>query len=452
MKNSQILEQKNALDNNIVPENSAVLNLKSLTPKETEPSQVTKAQTKTWTERVNLDDRNPSLASTLVSKGHRLHIEDFNNLKRVEAVNHRFLKLLNYSTQDTIFARVIEKLTDEEKKQGKKAHPPENRSGNFSSLIKGLKDCNENKNQNVYFVVNGGGHKAEDVKVGRTLMLEIDKDEQGNLIPIDDQYQIMVDKFGIPTVAVFTGNKSLHCYYVYEEPIDTNHWQQMQLDALAYCPIADQSIKDLPRILRLVGFKHSKTGNYSEVYAESGIKYSYDELRKKIPARTVKTNQKESVTKTQKARKATKPAAPNTTSEMTSKIEDSHRIIEVGTDKDGLLIAQNLGNHRLIKFDIDDYVEILPLDSLVRLLEIKTALEVIGTEICEDYNTWLNIGMALHHEGSTNGNLDFSDAMGELFHAWSESGSDKYEEEVTENKWDSFSDRSRDSIKINTLF
>ncbi len=58
--------------------------------------------------------------------------------------------------------------------------------------------------------------------------------------------------------------------------------------------------------------------------------------------------------------------------------------------------------------------------------------------------------MALHHEGSTNGNLDFSDGMRELFHAWSQ-GSDKYDEDVTEAKWDSFSNRD-DSVKINTLF
>ena len=78
------------------------------------------------------------------------------------------------------------------------------------------------------------------------------------------------------------------------------------------------------------------------------------------------------------------------------------------------------------------------------------ALEVIDTEVCEEYDLWLKIGMALHHEGTTNGNPDFSDGLRELFHAWSR-GSDKYEEEETENKWSSFGDRD-DSIKINTLF
>ena len=58
--------------------------------------------------------------------------------------------------------------------------------------------------------------------------------------------------------------------------------------------------------------------------------------------------------------------------------------------------------------------------------------------------------MALHHEGTTNDNLDFSEAMRELFHAWSQ-GSDKYDEVEAEAKWDSFSSRDN-SIKINTLF
>ena len=426
MTKSQILEQQIALNNSIVPEIDLTSNSISLIQNDIETPKAVK--------------------NTLVSKGHELYIEDFDDLKRVETVNLKFLRLLNYNLQDTIFARVIGEF-------------PENRSGKLNSLISSLKKSNEDKNQNVYFVVNGGGHKAEDVKVGRALMLEIDKDEQGNLIPIDDQYKIMVDKFGIPTVAVFTGNKSLHCYYVYEEPIDTNLWQQMQLDALAYCPIADQSIKDLPRVLRLVGFKHSKTGNYSEVYAESGIKYSYDELRSRIPARTVETKKKKSVGKTKKINRDTTPGSKipylpldedvNLIAVLT-KIEDAHRIIEAGTDKNGLLIVQNLRNHRFIEFDTDDYVEILPLESLIRLLEIKTALEVVDTEVCDDYDTWLNVGMALHHEGSTNGILGFSEVMRELFHAWSQ-GSDKYEEVETEYKWNSFSSRE-DSIKINTLF
>ena len=222
-------EQNNALNSSIIPENQAALS--SISPTQTELEQ------------------SETVKDTLVSKGHKLYIEDFDDLKRVEAVNIRFLKLLNYESTDTIYARVIEKRTKEEKERGQKPCPPKNIAGKLGNILPELKDCNENKNQNVYFVVNGGGQEGKDVKVGRALMLEIDKDEQGELIPIDDQYQIMVDKFGIPTVAVFTGNKSLHCYYTYEEPINTNLWQQMQLDALAYCPIADQSIKDLPRIL-----------------------------------------------------------------------------------------------------------------------------------------------------------------------------------------------------------
>ena len=56
MTNSQILEQKNALNTPIVQENETVLNSQSHTQKETELSRATKTQTQNWTGRVSLDN------------------------------------------------------------------------------------------------------------------------------------------------------------------------------------------------------------------------------------------------------------------------------------------------------------------------------------------------------------------------------------------------------------
>ena len=131
-------------------------------------------------------------------------------------------------------------------------------------------------------------------------------------------------------------------------------------------------------------------------------------------------------------------------------IDETDGIYNVGFDEAGLLIVNDVKDHRVIEFDANDYEGVLSIENLVRLLEIKTALEVLDPEICEDYETWLKIGMALHHEGTTNGNSDFSDAMRELFHAWSRV-SEKYEEVEANNTWESFGDRD-DSITINTLF
>ena len=413
-------EQKNALNSSIVPENKALLTPVSLTQTETEQPEAIK--------------------NTLVSKGHKQYIEDFDNLKKVEAVNIRFLKLLNYDPTGTIYARVI----------GGKS--PENKSGEIMSLMKTLKDCNEKKNQNVYFVVNGGGHKAEDVQVGRALMLEIDKDEQGNLIPIDDQYQIMVDKFGIPTIAVFTGNKSIHCYYAYEEPIDPQLWQEMQLDALAYCPIADQSIKDLPRILRLVGFKHSKTGRYSEVYAQSGIKYSYDELRSKIPVRTFETKKKKPVVKARKAGNAVKLPQIRISKEALEKA----KTLDINYDRDeqGIITSYNLTSIEWAKMPyppLDEYenlisvkteYEELPLtlsledlkyEEIHEFLTIKTALEVLPEEYAIDYEMWRQVLCAVKSASARYPNLESH--LYELADIWSQTA-DNYDPQGFLDKWD----------------
>ena len=387
-------EQNNALNNSIVPENQAVSNSISLTQTDIETSEAVK--------------------NTLVSKGHKLYIEDFDNLKRVETVNLKFLNLLNYGTQDTIYARVIGTF-------------PENKSGLPMSLMKSLKDCNEKNNQNVYFVVNGGGHKAEDVKVGRALMLEIDKDEQGKLIPIDDQYQNMVDKFGIPTVAIFTGNKSLHCYYTYEEPIDPQLWQQMQLDALAFCPIADQSIKDLPRVLRLVGFKHSKTGRYSEVYAESGIKYSYEDLRRKIPVRTVETKKKKSVGKT---KKVIKPS---------NNIVDSSKIKNTKP-------AKRSEPQKAIDYQID--YDAFSKEDIDCLQKIIACLEIVSESDCNAESSWFEITAGLKFEADSHPDIEAE--IEEIWDMWS-SKSVNYNAAENYPRWASLSNTSNNVITLGTV-
>lgn len=307
------------------------------------------------------------------------------------------MRLLNYHPTDTIFVRVIGEFS-------------ENKSGQLSSLMSGLKKSNEVKNQNVYFVVNGGGHRAEDVKVGRALMLEIDKDEQGNLLPIDEQYQIMVDKFGIPTVAVFTGNKSLHCYYAYKEPIDTNLWKQMQEDALAFCPIADQSIKDLPRVLRLVGFKHSETGNYSEVYAESGIKYSYEELRNKIPARTVKTKKQKSVEKT---KKVTKP---------------SNNIVDISNFQN-TKSAKGSEPQKALDYQID--YDAYSQEDIDCLQKIIACLEIVSESDCDAESSWFEITCALKYEALKHPNIEAE--IEDIWDKWS-SQSDSYNREENHSR------------------
>lgn len=77
---------------------------------------------------------------------------------------------------------------------------------------------------------------------------------------------------------------------------------------------------------------------------------------------------------------------------------------------------------------------------------IRQALDLIPIEKMEDYNAWLEIGMALHHEfGGDPEGMELWDAASQ----WC----DNYDPDAIETKWDSFgSYRGGKSVAIGTLY
>ncbi|MEM7555999.1 MAG: VapE domain-containing protein [Cyanobacteria bacterium P01_A01_bin.84] len=149
-------------------------------------------------------------------------------------------------------------------------------------------------NFGIYYVVNGQGTRTDSIQYGTCLFFEIDKrntsDEHGNqvteTIPLYEQYTLVFKKLGIqPTIAIRSGGKSLHFYYKFDEKIPVEKWKDLTLDLLAFLPEADQNLKDPSRVLRMIGFKHQSTGQYSTVYKDNDRSYSYQELRDIIPER-----------------------------------------------------------------------------------------------------------------------------------------------------------------------
>lgn len=135
-----------------------------------------------------------------------------------------------------------------------------------------------------YFVVNGGGHKNENVQVGRALFYEhdnLDKELQKELWRSLDLPE--------PTFQIDTGGKSIHSYWVFAKPIPISEWIELQKDLLEYSD-ADRAIKNPARVMRLAGAWHisfDTAGNQvyqqSVILSDSGKKYSYEDLRKAIP-------------------------------------------------------------------------------------------------------------------------------------------------------------------------
>ncbi|MEA5515775.1 DUF3987 domain-containing protein [Nodularia sp. UHCC 0506] len=139
----------------------------------------------------------------------------------------------------------------------------------------------QSQGRNTYVVVNPGGHDDQSITAGRAIFYEhdnLDKNIQLNL------WQTL----GLPepTFQVDTGGKSIHSYWVFENPLDVGLWRSLQSDLLEFSG-GDKSIKNPSRVMRLAGslyIKHGEVTGVARIVNQSGITYRADYLRRIIPS------------------------------------------------------------------------------------------------------------------------------------------------------------------------
>ncbi|MGD1702509.1 DUF3987 domain-containing protein [Dapis sp. BLCC M229] len=191
------------------------------------------------------------------------------NTKNLKAKVNQFLCFLGYTSNDNIYFRAFKK--ENGKNFGKKT--------SYSLELINYKELLqwESLGYGVYIVVNGGGDADADVTTGKAIFYEHDDLPQ-------EQQLVLWQNLGLPepTIQVDTGGKSIHSYWVFEQPIAIKQWQELQADLLEYAD-GDRSIKNPSRVMRVPGFKHQKSGKVAEIVSSSGTKYSYQELRSTIP-------------------------------------------------------------------------------------------------------------------------------------------------------------------------
>lgn len=129
---------------------------------------------------------------------------------------------------------------------------------------------------------NPGGAKAADITEGRALFFEAD----GGL-PLEAQ-AALPELLGMPepTVTVWSGHRSLHCYWVAEEGqgLPPFQWKKAQERLIAavkeVAPEAgvDEAIKDPSRVMRAPGGLHPATGERARIYSEGGKRYNLSAL------------------------------------------------------------------------------------------------------------------------------------------------------------------------------
>jgi hypothetical protein len=185
------------------------------------------------------------------------------------------LAALGYKGGDRVFLRAFFPDTDPHKKDdlGRKAE-----ATNLDQVIAHATRFQAG-GRGVYLVVNGGGHKNEDVAEGRAIFYEHDNLDKAAQVDLWKSLELPE-----PTLQIDTGGKSIHSYWVFDEPVAIEKWRPLQAELLEFAD-ADRSIKNASRVMRLAGAWHS-SGNQSLIINNSGKRYTYDELRAIVPTPT----------------------------------------------------------------------------------------------------------------------------------------------------------------------
>lgn len=137
---------------------------------------------------------------------------------------------------------------------------------------------------NVYFVANGQGYLKKDVATYKAMFCEYD-----DISDLNEQ-QNRWEKLGLPepSVQVFSGGKSIHCYWTFHEPIPKEDGDILILDLIELTK-SDSSVKTACHLMRIPPFKyvdnktHKYNGKVAEIVTISEKRYSYEELRVAIP-------------------------------------------------------------------------------------------------------------------------------------------------------------------------
>jgi len=182
------------------------------------------------------------------------------------------LAALGYKAGDHVYLRAFFPSSDSRKNNdaGRKTE-----AINIDRLIEAATKF-QSEGRGVYIVVNGGGHTDKAVTTTRAIFYEHDN--------LDKATQTDLWKgLGLPepTLQIDTGGKSIHSYWMLEEPATVADWKSIQTDLLEFAD-ADRALKNPSRVMRLAGAWHS-SGKQSLITSNSGKRYSYAGLRSIIP-------------------------------------------------------------------------------------------------------------------------------------------------------------------------
>lgn len=154
-------------------------------------------------------------------------------------------------------------------------------------------EADNNAGASVYFVTGNSnsptklGVSAKDVTSCPALFAEWDDST------IEWQLQAWRE-LGLPepSIQLLTGGKSVHCYWVLDEPMEPAQWRPLQAQLVEHCG-SDTNCKDPCRPMRLPGFAYidKKTGKpngkLAEVVNTTGNHYTPEKIQACLPAASI---------------------------------------------------------------------------------------------------------------------------------------------------------------------
>ena len=155
-----------------------------------------------------------------------------------------YFEAFGYTDNDIIYLRTFH----DRKEEGKYPLKRECKLSNINEVLKELREYNKD-NYGVFFVVNGGGQKKEEVKITRAHFIEMDEGS------FEEQTQKINSCPLEPSIVIKT-RKSLHCYWLVDYG-DIGLFEKIQNRMIAYFG-SDPAVKDPSRVMRLPGFYHCK--------------------------------------------------------------------------------------------------------------------------------------------------------------------------------------------------
>lgn len=207
-------------------------------------------------------------------------------IDRTRCTQH--LEYLGYKPGDNVYLRFFYHSSDTRKDGDEKVGIPKDKGRKLSDLNWEQIEKYQSDGRGVYVVVNGadGGHTDADIKSCCAIFCEWDD------IPLAEQFEKWSELgFVEPTFTVFSGDKSMQPYWVFDEPIAPEQWRELQT-LLIEVMKADRSNKNPSRVFRLAGGWHVKPDREpakTEIVGDSGIRYNFMDLQIRLVELAVAT-------------------------------------------------------------------------------------------------------------------------------------------------------------------